>query len=421
MRRAQSPSLVAVGLMALALTSLAVVSGSTVAAAKTPKITSHGGPVMGGTEAGQVTVTPIYWDPASTLGASYESVINGFVTNVAAAANSMSDDFSVLLQYNIHYAVQAGTPIVDTDAFPAGGCTPDSGAVYSDNSSYTSCLTDAQIQAELATVITAHTLTSNLANLYVIFLPKGVESCSTSSDGTLNGTCSVNSSVSPFYCGYHSAAGASGTPPIYATVPFPIYDSPTLKTCSDPLSPGAQGPNGTPVDPDVAVSTLSGEIIGAITDPEGNGWYDKNGRDINYDCRQQYGPVLGGTAPKALYNETINGAHYFLQEVLSNEDFMVRRAACVQRVDLPTSSFRFSPLSPIAGRSVPFNAKRSKGSGITQYSWNFSDGTSLTGPGYQKIRHTFVTRGTYTVSLTVTDVVGLQDTTATTSVQVSVR
>jgi hypothetical protein len=364
-----------------------------------PPLSDHGGPVMGtsGTP-GQVTVVPIYWDPSSALGSSYETVVNGFVTNAALAGGATTNVFSALLQYNINYAIQAGTPIIDSDAFPASGCTPDTGSIYSDNSGYTGCLTDAQIQSEVATVLTAHLLPSDLAHLYVVFLPKGMESCLTGSNGALNGTCTINTTHSAYYCGYHGRTSA-GTPPIYAVLPFPIYNSPTLKTCSPQASPGNESPNGE-LDADVEVSTLSGQMMGAITDPEGTAWYDRKGHEIDYDCAFRYGSNFNGVSPGGLYNQTINGAHYFIQEELSNEDFQSQRThACILQIDLPKAAFRFSPRSPRSLSLVSFNAKRTLGN-ISLYSWNFGDSKTAAG---QRVVHAYNASGTYTVTLTVRD------------------
>jgi PKD repeat protein len=360
-----------------------------------PPLSYHGGPVMGTTgNPGQVTVVPIYWDPASTMGASYENVITGFVQNVALASGAQTNVFSTLLQYGIDYTMSAGTAIVDTGSFPANGCTPDTGNIYTDNSGYTSCLTDAQIQSEIATVLAHNSLTGDLQHLYVVFLPKGVESCLASSNGALNGKCTINNTHSSYYCGYHSNNGST----IYSVMPFPIYSSQTQKTCGSSTNP-ANTPNNE-LDADVEVSTLSGQMMGAITDPEGTAWYDRKGHEIDYDCAFRYGSDFNGVSPDGLYNQKINGADYFIQEELSNEDFQAQRShACVQALDLPIAGFRFSPRSPRPFRLVQFNAKRTKGN-ISLYSWNFGD--SNTGAG-QKVTHAYNAPGTYTVTLTVRD------------------
>ena len=91
-----------------------------------PPLINNGGPVMGASgNPGAIEITPIYWDPENTVGAAYESVINGFLSNMAADSGKLTNVFSAELQYAINYSVSAGAPIIDTDAFPADGCTVD--------------------------------------------------------------------------------------------------------------------------------------------------------------------------------------------------------------------------------------------------------------------------------------------------------
>lgn len=371
----------------------------------TPPLANHGGPVMGSPGSpGSVTVTPIYWDPHSSLASSYQNVINGFVANSAADSGRSTDVFADDLQYGIGYAMRAGSPIVDSDAFPAAGCVPDPGAIYTDNTGYATCLTDAQILAEVKAVTAARSLPSDLSHLYIVFLPQGVESCFTSDDGAQGGGCTLNySDPQNGFCGYHSSVSygdpSSATPPIYADMPFPIYDSPIGWTCSSQYGPGNQSPNSQP-DADVELDTVSHEINEAITDPQGTAWYDSSGNEIADDCRFVYGDGLGGS-PGALYNQTINGAHYFIQEEFSNADFATKASkACIQQEELPTVKFKAKDKKPATPATFTAKAKDADGS-IVSYAWNFGDG-SPPGSG-SSVTHSYAAAGTYTVTLVVTD------------------
>jgi hypothetical protein len=65
-------------------------------------------------------------------------------------------------------------------ARPADGCTVDSAdttATYDDNSGYNARLGDDQVIAETNSVVATHNLPVNLGHMYVLFLPKHVESC----------------------------------------------------------------------------------------------------------------------------------------------------------------------------------------------------------------------------------------------------
>jgi len=382
-----------------------------------PPLLYNGGLVMGTGTPGAITITPIYWDPAGAFDPAYESVVNGFISNVATDSGKLTNEFSVELQYGINYQVSAGTPIVDTNPYPPNGCTPDTGAIYSDNSSFTGCLDDTQINQEIQSVVAAGSLPVDLAHLYMMYLPKGIETCYTSADGAQRGGCSVNPADPKIgFCGYHSSVADGPNTLIYTDEPMPVYNSPIGWTCSPQYGPGNESPNGQ-LDADVELETAVHEIIEATTDPLGTAWYDIRGAEIGDDCSYIYGGGFGGS-PGALFDQTINGTHYFVQEMLSNQNFQVKKAtACIQAVNLPTAALKIKPGSPKVGVAALLSANKSLGA--TSYSWNFGDG-SPAGSG-MSVTHAYTTAGTYTVVLTVTDLVGFQDTTATVSASVVVK
>lgn len=380
-----------------------------------PPMSDHGGPVMNTAgDPGVVTVTPIYWDPAASMSSGYKAVTNQFINDVAADSGALANVYSVELQYGVHYSVTAGSPITDVDPFPSNGCTPDSGPVYSDDSGYSSCLTDAQLQSEIQNVVSANSLPSDLGHLYLLFLPKGVESCFTSADGAHRGSCTVNPDYNATsFCGYHSNLGGSL---IYADEPFPIYDSPLGYTCSSQYGPGNESPNGE-LDADVEMYPESHETMESVTDPLGTAWYDRADNEIADDCAFIYGSPIGGS-PGAEYNQTINGDHYFIQEEFSNQNYLAsKKTACVQRIDLPSALSVKVPAIGHAG--IPVKLKVKKPLGVTAFSWNFGD---LSAPGTTaSVSHIYSSPGTYTVVLTLTDVIGFQDTTTTLSGTITVR
>jgi PKD repeat protein len=375
-----------------------------------PPMIYHGGPIMGtATTPGDVTVTPVYWDPSNTMSGSYESVIDGYIANVAADDGKTTNVYSADVQYGASYDIHAGAPRVATDAI-SDGCSPDSGPVYSDNSGYTACVTDAQIQNELNKVLSTDGLSGGLSNSYAVFLPKGVESCADSRNNAENGVCTVSTQGGTF-CAYHSNTGGGA---IYSDIPFPIYNSLTGFTCgSDGVFGSDQAPNGQP-DADVVISPLSHELNEAITDPLGNAWFDRGHNEVGDNCLDFFGATSGTEG--ALYNQTINGAHYLTQEIFSNEDYHVsKKTACIQHADLPLASFKVGPRSPRAGHAVHFNAAKSKGS-IAGFAWTFGDNSSA-GSG-KRTSHTYTAPGTYDVTMTVSDTDGLR---TSTSLFVAVR
>ncbi|MBV9485448.1 MAG: IPT/TIG domain-containing protein [Frankiaceae bacterium] len=280
----------------------------------------------------KVSITPIYWAPSGySFTASYKSLINRYLADAAADSDKATNVFSTLWEYYgstgyINYRMQRWAIINDTQPYPAAGCTTNTGPVYSDNSGYSTCLDDDQVSAEIDRVVAARGLPRDNGHMYVMFLPKHVESCFYPGN-PVGQACTLNASPSATYCAYHSMMGDNKT--VYANMPFPVYSSVIPFTCGSEASfPTNEAPNGD-TDADVEISPLSHEIAEAITDPDVSaGWYDSSGYENGDECAYAYG-AASGTAG-ALYNQTINGHHYLTQEEFSNYDFGAGRGGCLQ-------------------------------------------------------------------------------------------
>ena len=316
----------------------------------TPPLTFHGGPVMGTSLTGPIVVTPIFWHPAGhPMDAGYESIITRYLGDVAADSGKDTNVFSTLTEYYgtngaINYQLRLGTPIDDTNPLPPDGCilaNKDTTGIYPDGSGYDSCIDDAQVQAETASIVKSNNLPVNLSHIYVLFIPKHVETCfnpgSTTSRGHgVNGqACTINHSKVPGgYCAYHTMAPDRM---VYANLSYPIYHSPlqtALFTCGSDAGIAfgrghLQSPNGNP-DADVEISPTSHEIIEAITDPDvSTGWYDAVGNENGDECAYRFDTPVGGT-DGTFYNQVINGDHYMTQTEFSNKDFANTGLGCLQ-------------------------------------------------------------------------------------------
>jgi hypothetical protein len=306
------------------------------AAKGTPPLLFHGGAMMMTPSTSPLVITPVFWNPTGhPMSSAYKSLIVTYLDDVAAASGQNTNVFSVLNEYSgsngqIHYNVSIGSTVNDTSSLPKSGCTVarnDRSGIYADGTGYNACLDDAQLQAQLNSVTTSLGLPRNLSHLYVLFLPKAVESCfNAGSTTTSSNECTINHQPSAAYCAYHSEDTASA---IYANMPFPIYQSGTGFTCGSEANFGVvESPNGNP-DADVEISPTSHETSEAITDPDTmTGWYDASGFEIGDECAYVYGGTQG-TAGQ-LYNQTINGGHFLTQEEFSNKDFALTRLGCVQ-------------------------------------------------------------------------------------------
>jgi hypothetical protein len=259
------------------------------------------------------TTYAIYWVPSGqSVAAGYETDIDRYLSDVAAASGSQTNVYSVATQYYdstgwISYQSTFGGSDVDTDAFPASGCSDGVDSI---------CLSDRQIQSEIAKVIAAKNWPVGPDSLFVLMTPNGVGSCY---DG-LGQQCSSN-----YYCAYHSSFSLNGEPVLYANEP---YDA-TIPNCD----PGSS-PNGN--DADATINTISHEQNESITDPWGNAWMDPDGDEIADICAWQFGKPLGGTAGVDQYNQVINGHHYWLQQEYSDDGSVCRQ----HYVGLPANTVR---------------------------------------------------------------------------------
>ena len=306
----------------------------------TPPLIWHGGPVMGTPATGPVVITPIFWTPSGfPMTTSYKSLLLKYHQSIAQSSGAPTNVFSVLTEYSgsngqIRYQLRPGNPISDTNPLPASGCTvasTDTSAIYADDSGYSACLDDAQITAEIDSVTAANGLPHNLSHIYVLYLPKHVESCFLpgQTTSTANGqACTINYQPTAAFCAYHAE---DSTNAIYANMPFPIYGSATGFTCSSEAVFGVtQSPNNN-LDGDVEISPASHEISEAITDPDTmTGWYDSSGFEIGDECAYIYG-LASGPAGR-FYNQVISNSRYLTQEEFSNRDFAITGGGCVQNV-----------------------------------------------------------------------------------------
>ena len=342
---------------------------------------NHGGPVMTTNK-----TYAIYWVPSgSSMPSGYQSTISQFFTDVAHDSGMSSNVYASDTQYSsIQYSSVFGGSTVDTTAFPGNGCP-----VYSGVSR---CLTDAQLQAEINTVIGSQGWVKNGTNMFFLFTPQNLGSCFTSlGPNDPNGGCAYTQ-----YCAYHGLANGGF---IYANQPYADASG-----CTE-----SQYPNGNAADSTINVT--SHEHNEAITDPQLNAWYDAAGYENGDKCAWDFGTVSGPNGSE--YNQTINGHHYFLQREYSNDGH-----ACVQTYgsggggSAPTVT-SFNPTSGPVGTSVSITGTNFTGvTGVTfngvsaSFTPNTSTNLSATVPGGATTGPIAVTTGngtgTSSTSFTVT-------------------
>jgi hypothetical protein len=267
------------------------------------------------------TVHAIYWVPSGqSVAAGYQSDIDQYLSDVAAASGSQTNVYSVATQYRDstgyigNQSTFAGS-YVDTNPFPASGCTDQVDSI---------CLNDQQVENEIQNVITAKGWSTGPDSLFILMTPNGVGSCVNAGPNE----CSTD-----FYCAYHSSFSLNSRPVLYANMPYAAG----ISGCN-----AGSSPNGN--DADSEINLISHEQSEAITDPWGNAWQNSSGDEIADICAWKFGAALGGTTGLDAYNQAINGHHYWLQQEYSNDGSTCR----LRYVGIPANTVR-PALTGVAG------------------------------------------------------------------------
>jgi len=322
----------------------------------------------------------IFWQPSGSglsFDPGYIALVEQFLTDVAADSHSTANEYGITGQYRddggpAAYASTYGGAVLDSDSLPPNECLEP----VLTGPPWTTCLTDAQLQTELLHVIATDHLPTGPTDIYFLMTPRGFGDCADSGSSS----CALGGSATG-YCGYHSET-ASGV--LYAVIPYNAMPG----HCQS----GNPRPNGSTADP--SLSTLSHEQAEIVTDPLGDAWVDSSGNEIADVCITSYGPTLGGTGDGA-WDETIDGHHYWLQELYSR----VQRA-CEPRPqpDAVAIGVRGS------GRTIQLTGNaRVPGGSVASYSWSYGDGRR--GHGH-RTAHAYQRTGSYKVVLQITDSAG---------------
>lgn len=356
-------------------------------------MTYHSGPLV----IGPHTTYVVYWEPAgSSVSANYHSLIERYLTDVAADSGRVTNVYATDTQYTdstsaaIQYQQTFGGAYTDTTPFPA---TPSGCPVTDGTTTVPTCLNETQEATELDSFIQAQGLPRGLNVIYFLVLPRNVETCFDSFT-----SCGNVLDLPSRYCAYHSSFNISGHGlTLWANEP---YIGVGYGHCNS--GDTSHRPNGDEADHEL--NSLSHEHNETITDPTGGGWFDVDGTGENGDkCNFNFGADIASNSNGG-YNQLINHNPYRIQQEWSNA--ITGCALNFGAVD-PTASFTYSPSSPKALDPVSFDGSGSHsndgGGYLIRYDWQFGDGGTATGATPS---HTYAASGTYSVTLTVKDDAG---------------
>ncbi len=382
----------------------------------------HGGSILH-----QQDIYALYWDPQNNYFASVRDYVNKFLQDVGNDSGKPDSPYAVTSQYTDsggqhadHVARFRGAHTDTTPFAGPNGCTTGTGIDYfgipgqspSDGQN-TLCVTDAQVQSEIASMIaqipdfSPNITADGYAPLITFFTPPGAVVClhdAADSPCSANGTCLVSqfdpeclatSTSTVNFCSYHSQLNLDGV-----EVPYVVQPWTPVTACDEPDAIPLPTPDDPPVNPQDLTNSLGSKLlspisqgqIAAITNPFGNGWFSSDGVETS-DCA----PLNVGRDL-----EPVNGNVYPLRRAFSDSGVISidpNSPECAPNGDLQATFVAPDAVNP--GDTVELDGSNSISSLlVTKYAWDFGDGATTSGPS---VAHSYSKPGQYAIKLTVTD------------------
>jgi hypothetical protein len=269
--------------------------------ARATNLTYHGGPVM---QLKSQTYA-IFWEPptlqdgsSAPVSSTYNSLLKRYFKDVGGSGlYNINTQYYQTINGPTEYIVN-NSPFqaawVDTSPYPVAGCNDP-------QTNPENCLSDAQIQAEVKKARKANGWGSGSKREFFVFTAPGEGSC-------VSGICAFDD-----YCAYHSSfLTGGGAKVIYANMPYgstPISGYPGGVCTSRGTFPNNRAA-------DIEISITSHEHMEAVTDFDGNAWFDGSGNENGDKCAYNYGTVnLDGNKANVQWN----GHYYLVQQEWDNQ------------------------------------------------------------------------------------------------------
>jgi len=140
--------------------------------------------------------------------------------------------------------------------------------------------------------------------------------------------------------------------------------------------------------------------------------YDLDGTIVSYKWDFGDGNTTTLTNPLVTHQYSTAGNYTVILTVTDNDNLTNIKTSTLRIRDYPTANFAYIPSIPDVNSTVTFNASSTapNGGGILFYLWDFGDGSPLLNTTNPIATHVFSASGNYTITLTVTDSEGLDDT-----------
>ncbi len=166
--------------------------------------------------------------------------------------------------------------------------------------------------------------------------------------------------------------------------------------------------------PPIASFTASSSrpLVGEVVAFNGSASYDPDGSIESYAW--DFGDGSSASGAVVTHSYATHGVYDVTLVVTDFDNLTGSQTASIRVLALPSASFAFGPSKPLEGAPVTFNASQSTDldGNITDYRWDWGDGSDPIVSVSPVAEHTFATIGEYRVNLTVTDSDGLTNATS---------
>ncbi len=233
----------------------------------------HGGPVLP-----NAYVVPIYWGSSWNATDPISSSLTAFI-GTSTGGFGQTAEYNVITQY---YEV-----VNSTQTFISKSSLGSAGAAIYDGSNPPTDVTDSNLQTE---VLVKTNYNPRTDTIYEVFLPKGTYSSS--------GSATSCGGPNLQYCAYHGSFSYNGLNVKYASMPYP--------SCG-----GCQTSGFT--DTQNFEHFISHETREAVTDENGNAWFDRRGYEADDKCAWSPTPFTD-----ALTGSNADGSAFAYQYEWSN-------------------------------------------------------------------------------------------------------
>jgi PKD repeat protein len=355
---------------------------------------------------GSFTVTVTVTDASGANASSSQSVSVASVPSVSFGYSPASAEATSPVTFSANATGGVG-PFTFSWAFGDGGTSTSNPAIHTYTSSGSSTVVVTVTDADGGQATSNQTI--NVATPLGVSFSYSPSSPTVSQAVSFTATTSGGVGTSDFIWSFGDGSSSTANPAAHTYTSSGLFKVTVTATDTD-------GVRATLSQTITVASALSASFAYSPSSPQVGQSVSFSGSASGgtspYSYSWSFGDGSNGTSSSA--SHTYSSAGSFTVTLTVKDSGSARQTATSQQsiaVSSPpptlSTIFAYSPSSPQAGQQVSFNASAIGGASPYSFSWNFGDNSSSTG---NPTTHIFTAAGSFLVSVTTTDAVGVSTT-----------